>query len=130
MTNDFNCALLLVEDDAELLDKNRRRFSRRGYTVTAVSRSSEAETVARQQHFHVAVLDRKLSGGDGLELMQSLLRLHSDLHVILLSGQGDDELKRAALRLGAYACLTQPCRVDELEATTWRAFKECEGVDR
>lgn len=121
-------SLLLVDDEVELLRIFSRRFERRGYAVTAVDHPSLAEEAVRQTEFHVAVLDRTLRERDGLELMQSLHRIAPDLQVIVLSGHSGHEAERAAFERGAYAYLTKPCRLDDLEATIQRACEHREPI--
>jgi two-component system NtrC family response regulator/two-component system response regulator AtoC len=114
-------ALLLVDDDPDLLKVFIRRFTRRGYAVTTAEHPQEAEEAVRYSEYHVAVIDRTLPGQDGVELSRCLRRIHSDLQVILLTGQGVADPASEAERLGVFAYLTKPCRLDELEDVTRRA---------
>jgi DNA-binding NtrC family response regulator len=77
---------------------------------------------ATAQQFDVVVIDRKLRGDDGLQLMVQLKSMNAGLPVIVLSGYCDDSSVVSALDQGAFEYLTKPCGLADLEATVNRAL--------
>lgn len=108
-------SLLLVEDEPELLAVIERRFRRRQFNVTACPDAQTAESVAGQQSFHVALLDRTLGAHDGLALAIRLKQMQPQLRIIMLSGHGDPQSRAEAEELGIFDYLTKPCGLAELE---------------
>ncbi len=106
--------ILLVDDDADILEVVRARLENEGYAVATAMTADEAEAKARDEAFHLVITDLKLAASDGLELMERLLRVYPDLPVIILTGFGSIEGAVAAIQRGAYSYLTKPFEPKEL----------------
>lgn len=119
--------IMLVDDDREFSDLLCRRLLQRGYRVTELSHPRQALEAASLRDYDVVVLDRSLPEIDGLHLMQMLNQQVANLQIVFLSGRGDAEDENAALACGAFAYLTKPCRLAQIEATIERAIEHrCE----
>jgi DNA-binding response OmpR family regulator len=114
--------ILLVDDNAEFLEILERRFRRRGFDVVACTDAAGALEAARLSKLDVAIVDRGLRSGDGIELLKQLKRDNSELAVIILSGNSDERVVRFALDSGAFDYLAKPCSLADLEATVRRAL--------
>lgn len=114
-------SLLLVEDDAELLDIFARRFERRGYRVISCANVDLLSEIAAAQPIDVAVMDRTLGERDSLQLIFGLREIHPLLRVIVLSGRSDRDSVEEAKTLGADEYLFKPCSFTDLEAAVVRA---------
>ena len=75
--------LLLVDDDQRLCERLARALERRGFEVCAVGDYGSALGAARAAPFDFAVLDLRVPGGTGLELLSELRRLHEPLRAVL-----------------------------------------------
>jgi two-component system response regulator RegA len=115
-------AILLVDDNAEFLEILERRFARRGFTVFACDDVAGALAAAERHHLDVAIIDRQLRGGDGIELLRVLKQRRPGLPVIILSGSSDRPTARRALECGASDYLSKPCSLIDLEAAVRRAL--------
>jgi diguanylate cyclase (GGDEF)-like protein len=103
-------ALLVVDDDEMTRDMLARRLSRVGYTITTAADGSEALELVAGQQFDMVLLDIKMPGLTGFEVLERLRRTHSvsDLPVIMVTSADDSDSIVEALELGANDYLTKP----------------------
>jgi two-component system response regulator GlrR len=100
--------ILVVDDDVSILKVLQMRLESEGYAVTAASEIREAKDRIAGESFDIALLDLKLDGGTGIELMKSLREVDPDLPVIILTAHGTIESAVEAMKEGAYSYLTKP----------------------
>lgn len=96
--------ILLVDDDTFLRDMYATKFVECGHQVTAAVHAPDAIRILEQdQSFDVMIVDMIMPGMTGVELMQELRKLHSDLAMkcIVLSNQGQDQDVVEAKEAGA-----------------------------
>jgi len=101
-------AILLVDDDADLLRLLSLRLSANGYAVTAVASAEAALAQLDIALPSLVVSDIRLPGKDGMALFQHIRARHPALPVILLTAHGTIPDAVEATRLGAFAYLTKP----------------------
>lgn len=106
--------LLLVDDEAELLDALSQSLARRGIRVTPARGGVAALEAMRYQTFDVAILDLKMPGIDGLDLLRRIKVLQPSVEVIVLTGHATVEEAVEGLREGAHDFLGKPQSVGEL----------------
>lgn len=119
-----NIDLLIVDDDDEYRSIAERRFSRRGIRVAEASNGEAALELAARRQFHVAVVDLRMPGLSGLELLEKLKAGSPDCEVVILTGQGTIETAVEAMKRGAHDFLTKPFPLAELEAVVQKAFEQ------
>jgi len=120
--------LLLVDDDNSLREALARELSESGFEVRAYAEPSTAlEEIARQPA-DVALIDLRLPGMDGLELLERLRRADETMPVVLLTGHGAVREAVEAMRRGAYDFLTKPVSLESLERVLARACAQRELV--
>jgi len=116
----MNKNILFVDDELSVLDGFRRMLHDREaeWEMRFVSSSTEAHDIVSKLNFDVIVLDVKLPGKGGLELLEEWKRGDSrhDFEVIMLTGLEDEGLKRKVLDLGATDLLNKPVSKDDLIA--------------
>ena len=109
-------SICLVDDDASLRDSVSNLLNSVGFEVV-VFESAEtflaSDVLARTG---CLVLDLRLQGMNGLDLMSHLISVAQAVPTIVLTGHGDEVVRRQALALGASAFLTKPFRARELIA--------------
>ncbi len=115
-------AILLVDDNAEFLEILERRFARRGFGVVTRLDAAGAAFAAEDRRIDVAIIDRQLRDGDGIELLRLLKQRRPELAVIILSGSSDRPTARRAIECGASDFLSKPCSLNDLEAAVRRAL--------
>lgn len=118
-----NPRLLIVDDDVEFLEILERRFSRRGFNVTARATFSDALEAAGKQSFDAAIIDRSVPGGAELELVVRLNAIDSILPIVVLSGWNGPNYVDEARAAGACEYLTKPCALGDIEAAVNRALE-------
>ena len=80
--------LLIVDDEVKFLDSISRRLGMRDFEVTKASNGEEALEAARRANFDLALLDLKMPGINGQQVLEILKREHKYLEVIILTGHG------------------------------------------
>lgn len=101
--------VLLIDDEPELLALLETWFLHSGYEVGTARGGEKALELLQAQTFDVVVLDLKMPGLPGLELLSRLKEVHPDVEVIVLSGQGTMRDAIEALREGrAFDFLQKP----------------------
>jgi DNA-binding response OmpR family regulator len=113
--------LLLVDDELDFIEPLCTRLSRRGVTCTVATSGGDALSLVAAALFDCAVVDVKMPGMDGLELLRRLRRDYSSLPVVLLTGHASVELGVEGMGLGAFDYLLKPIDLDELLDVVRRA---------
>ena len=106
--------ILVVDDDPTILKLIKMRLEVEGFEVLTASDAGKALELARGDHFHVALLDFRLGGKDGVALMGDLQKIDPDLPVIILTAYGTIQGAVDAMKKGAYGYLTKPFEYPEL----------------
>jgi len=106
--------LLIVDDELRFLLTLKGRLQMRGFDVTAVTSGTQAIKAARNTCFDVALLDLKMPGMDGEEVLRILKEEHPLMEVIILTGHGSIESAVDCTKAGSHSYLQKPCETDEL----------------
>jgi two-component system response regulator RegA len=114
--------ILLVDDEEHFRDRLARALIRRGHQVLAAGDYGEAMAVLANEAPELAVVDLRMPGPSGLELVKAALALHPHLKIVVLTGYGSIATATEAIRLGAINYLPKPADAEEiLAAFTLRA---------
>ena len=106
--------LLIVDDEEELIIALAERLEIRGFApVTAVT-GEQALGLVREREFDLVLLDIKMPGVDGLEVMRRMKRERPGLPVILLTGHLSKRTNVAGMNAGADEYLLKPIDIDDL----------------
>src|SRR6202521_4624974 len=100
--------ILVVDDEKPQRDILQEILNDAGYDVTSAASGEAAIKFAKDRRFDLALTDLKMTGMDGIELLQHLLALDSSIIVILLTAHGSIESAKEALRRGAFDYLEKP----------------------
>jgi two-component system response regulator RegA len=114
-------SLLIVEDDDVLRSRLARAFRERGFEVREAADAPSAGAQARRESPEYALVDLRLPGGSGLDVVRALASIDSTTNVVVLTGYGSIATAIEAVRLGATHYLTKPADVDEILAGFARA---------
>jgi two-component system, OmpR family, KDP operon response regulator KdpE len=114
--------LLLVEDDAVLVETLVISLEARGFEVDTASDGAAALDALRRRAPDLVVLDLGLPDMDGVEVVRQL-RTWSDLPVLVLSARDAEDSKVAALDAGADDYVTKPFGINELLARVRAALR-------
>jgi len=105
---------LVVDDDERFRTRLARALGERGYRVSSAKDYAEALALARAARFERAVVDLRMPGPNGLELIRELRALDAELELVVLTGYGSIATAVEAVRLGARDYLTKPCHADRI----------------
>jgi len=109
-------SLLVVDDDGTLRERLARAFRSRGYDVRTAANYEEALAHARNDSPELAVVDLRMPGPSGLELIRDLKALDAETRVVVLTGYGSIATTIDAMRLGAVYYLQKPADADDILA--------------
>ncbi len=116
--------IMLVDDEERYLSTTSRLFERKGYYVVTASSGAEALAKLRDSSIHVVILDVKMPGMDGMEILQTIKRDFPLVEVIMLTGHGTMESAVEGLKAGATDYLVKPADIDELIKRAEQAFEK------
>jgi two-component system response regulator RegA len=114
-------SLLLVDDDAVFRERLARAFRERAWDVRTAASGDEALARAREESPEFAVVDLRMPGKTGLEVVQALVALDASTRIVVLTGYGSIATAVDAIKLGAAHYLTKPADADDLLAAFERA---------
>ncbi len=115
--------LLFVDDEKKFLDNISDRLRLREVDVTAYESGDAAmEAIKAGAQFDVALIDLKMPGMDGEELLNQLKRRDDSIEVVILTGHGSIKSATSLTRSGAYEYLLKPCELDEIISAVSAAY--------
>lgn len=109
-----NIRVLLVDDEVHFTTSMAKVLGRRGFEVLVASDGLTALPLIVKEHFDAVVLDVKMPGMDGIQVLREIKRFSPALPVILLTGHLSASEEEDSLNEGAYAYLRKPYPVLEL----------------
>ncbi|MGB7343529.1 MAG: response regulator [Pirellulaceae bacterium] len=107
-------SILLVDDTLVLRERLSMAMEQRGFRVETAGNFDEAITVFNKNPTDLAVLDLRMPGRTGLELLRRLLQMKPDTRIIMLSGFGSIPASIDAVRAGAVNFLSKPADADDI----------------
>jgi len=108
------CRVLLVDDETDYLEVLSRRLKKRNVNVAGVPSGKEALRYLETIPVDVVVLDVRMPGMDGIQVLREIKKSHPLVEVIMLTGHASLEVAIEGMRLGAFDYLMKPADIDEL----------------
>ena len=105
--------VLMVDDEKRFRETTRKILERNGFETILAENGAKALQCLDQSP-DVAILDIRMPGMDGHEVLEKMIKLKPDLPVIMLTGHGDKDSAEQSLVLGAFDYLSKPCDIDLL----------------
>jgi two-component system, response regulator RegA len=93
-----------------------RALTQRGYETHAANGAEEAIVIAKRIRPERCVVDMRMPGMSGLELIPELVRIHPDMQIVVLTGYGSIATAVEATRRGARDYLTKPVDTEQILA--------------
>ena len=106
--------VLIVDDEEELVSAIRERLELRGFRASGVASGTAALDYLAENSCDVVLLDVKMPGLGGLEVLQRIKEEHPHIAVLMLTGHGSKRDAEEGTRLGAYDYLVKPVRIGVL----------------
>jgi two-component system, response regulator RegA len=114
MTSDHKPSILIVDDDETYRNRLARAFVDRGYDVRTAHDYDSALATATTDSPEFAVVDLKMPGKSGLELVKALVEIDPATKTVVLTGYGSIATAIDAVRLGATYYLSKPADADDI----------------
>ena len=118
--------ILIVDDEAELVSALAERLELRGFSAKGVTNGSEALEYLEREECDVVLLDVKMPGLGGLEVIRRIKDMKPALEVILLTGHGSLKSIEEGMALGAFDYLMKPVKIIDLVRVLTAAAGEME----
>lgn len=116
--------ILLVDDEQEFVETLSDRLNTRNYGSYPVFDGEEALDLLGQETPDVIVLDLKMPGMSGVEVLYKAKLVKPEVEIIILTGHGSDEDEETCKKLGAYAYLQKPVDIALLTSIIDEAYKK------
>ena len=113
--------VLLVDDEREFVTALSERFIMRDMGSAVAYDGESALQMINTDEPEVMVLDLRMPGIDGIEVLRRVKKSRPDIEVIILTGHGDEKDRKICMELGAFAYLQKPVDIDLLTDTLKRA---------
>ncbi|NOY52370.1 MAG: response regulator [Deltaproteobacteria bacterium] len=107
-------SILLVDDEVVFRNRLTRAFKSRGYTVFSAGNYDEAVSKIRFHQPAMAVVDLRMPGKNGIELIKKTQQIHPNMKIVVLTGYGSIATAIEATKLGAVCYLPKPADVDDI----------------
>ena len=109
--------ILLVDDDATFRTRLARALASRGFETFEADRADSAVEVAKQAKPSRAIVDLRMPGKSGIELISDLFALDSEMQIVVLTGYGSIATAVEAVRRGAIDYLSKPVDTEQILAS-------------
>lgn len=112
--------VLFVDDERSLQEFMRTELPRLGHEVVVCADGTAALQAIAQQNFDAAILDIRMPGLSGIDVLQRLKQVSPDTEAVMMTGYASEESAIQAMKLGACDYLRKPCKLAEIEAVLLR----------
>ncbi len=109
-----NKRLLLVDDETHFRSPLRKRLEKRGFSVLEAGNGRECQTIMRTEAVDAVVLDVKMPGMNGIEVLEWIRENYAQTEVVLLTGHACAADGVEGIKKGAFDYLTKPVELDHL----------------
>lgn len=106
--------ILLVDDEEEFVHALAERLETRGFSPAVAYDGEQALAMVKKDQPEIIVLDLRMPGMHGMEVLRHVKRDHPDVQVVILTGHGSEADRELSEELGAFAYLQKPVNINQL----------------
>jgi len=106
--------VLLIDDETEFASALAERLRLRNYSAKAVYHAEDATEIVKSDLPDVVLLDFRMPGMDGIEVLKRIKAIDDTIEVIMLTGHGDVHSVEEAKKEGAYEYIMKPFNIRDL----------------
>ena len=106
--------ILIVEDGQSQREMLRDFLISEGHAVTEAENGEAAVSAVSNRHFDLLLLDYKMPGMSGLEVLEEVKKINHEIDVVIITAYGTIETAVEAIKAGAVDYITKPIELDEL----------------
>ncbi len=121
--------MMLVDDEERYLTTTQKLLERKGVKVLTAPSGKEALEVLKLQTVHVVILDVKMPGMDGNQVLKEIKFLYPLVEVIMLTGHATVDSAIDGLKSGAFDYLMKPADIDEILEKAMEAFEKRQRLE-
>ncbi len=121
---DKNIKVLLVDDEEAFVNTLANRLKMRDLKVETVYDGEQALSAVENKEPDVMILDLKMPGLHGMDVLRKIRKTYPNIQVIILTGHGTDKDEEEAIRLGGFDFLKKPTDIETLLGKIKVAYKE------
>ncbi len=114
--------VLIIDDEERFLKTTRALLEKEGYQVQTAAEGRQGLDILKAKRIDVVVLDVKMPGMDGIEVLRRIKSDHPLVEVLMLTGHATMESAIDGLKLGAFDYLTKPCDIPVLKKKIMDAY--------
>jgi len=119
-----NIKILLVDDEEAFVDTLANRLKMRDLKVETVYDGEQALSAVENKEPDVMILDLKMPGLHGMDVLRKIRKTYPNIQVIVLTGHGTEKDEEEAIRLGGFDFLKKPTDIETLLGKIKIAYKE------
>ena len=116
--------VLLVDDEKEFIETLSERLEFRGMETTVMYDGKSALDCIHNDPPEVMIIDLKMPGIDGMEVLKEVKQGRYGIEVIVLTGHGSEQDRKNCMNLGAFAYMQKPVEIDLLSNTLIHAHEK------
>ncbi len=116
--------MLVVDDEVAFANTLAQRLKMRDLQVGTAYDGEEALSKLRNEEPDVVVLDLRMPGMHGMDVLREMKKEYPDIQIIVLTGHGTDKDEAEVKRLGGFGFLNKPADIEALEQKIKEAFKK------
>ncbi len=125
-----NPTLLIVDDEERFLTTTKALLQKRGITTFISTSGLKAIEILGSKPIDVVILDIKMPGLDGVEVLRVIKKRYPLVEVIMLTGHASAESAVSGLNLGAFDYLMKPCDIQIMLDKVNQAYAKKEAGDK
>jgi len=122
--------VLIVDDEQVVCDLLQDELSNRGYLCTTALDGAEALADLAKQEFDVALLDIRLPGMSGMEVLREIWLNHIRTATIMITAINDVDTAVEAMKLGALDYIVKPFKLDRVDASIRNALETRQALKK
>ena len=122
--------ILILDDDQEFRCSLAKIFQKAGFQVNAAGDGNQAGELLSKAHYHLIVLDLKMPGKSGFELLKEIKTNTPEAKVIIVTAFGDATDCRQVMQAGAFAYLNKPVKREVILEFAARALEHSENFTK
>lgn len=116
--------ILLVDDEKEFVQTLSERLQMRDMGTAVVYDGTSALDLVHNDTPEVMIIDLKMPGIDGMEILKRVKEMNSRIEIIVLTGHGSEQDKKKCMGLGAFTYMQKPVDINLLSLSLKKAYEK------
>jgi len=116
--------VLIVDDEQDIREGSERILTRMGFNISKATNGQEALDLFKNKRADIVLLDLKMPGMDGMEVLEKIRNIDDSTIVIVITGYATVETAIMAMKQGAYDFIPKPFEPDQLRMVVNRASEK------